>query len=128
MNANERSAMGKIATCHAAMDGDCRWEFCPQLRDGEPRGSGRHCPLDVRLCIAFDDEEWPDLCGTCVGCCGRAEVSATLPPEAFGNRRERGDRGRGLTAPKPVISLEVRERNQSSLTREPGRCRTRRRA
>lgn len=34
--------------CHAQMDGDCDWKDCPQLRDGEPEKSGRHCPLDRR--------------------------------------------------------------------------------
>lgn len=33
--------------CHAHLDGDCYWERCPQIRDGEPEASGRHCPLDV---------------------------------------------------------------------------------
>ena len=32
--------------CHGGRDGDCSWELCPQLRDGEPMKSGRHCPLD----------------------------------------------------------------------------------
>jgi hypothetical protein len=32
--------------CHADSDGDCEWHGCPQLRDGEPAKSGRHCPLD----------------------------------------------------------------------------------
>jgi len=32
--------------CRAHADGDCTWSDCPQLRDGEPRKSGRHCPLD----------------------------------------------------------------------------------
>ena len=27
-------------------DGECTWEGCPQIRDGEPETSGRHCPLD----------------------------------------------------------------------------------
>jgi len=31
--------------CHAARDGECGWEHCPQLRDGEPAKSGRTCPL-----------------------------------------------------------------------------------
>ena len=39
--------------CHAGQDGDCVWEGCPQLRDGEPAKSGRHCPLDVG-----DDDEF----------------------------------------------------------------------
>lgn len=33
--------------CHAARDGECHWAVCPQLRDGEPVATGRHCPLDV---------------------------------------------------------------------------------
>ena len=32
--------------CRADQDGDCYWDECPQLRDGEPEASGRHCPLD----------------------------------------------------------------------------------
>ena len=32
--------------CQAARDGDCSWRACPQLRDGEPKKSGRSCPLD----------------------------------------------------------------------------------
>jgi len=39
--------------CHAHQDGDCTWEKCPQIRDGEPQKSGRHCPLDKRT----DDAE-----------------------------------------------------------------------
>lgn len=39
---------GIINDCHAARDGDCFWSKCPQVRDGEPHKSGRHCPLDVR--------------------------------------------------------------------------------
>lgn len=36
------------AKCHAALDGDCTWSHCPQVRDGEPQKTGRHCPLDVQ--------------------------------------------------------------------------------
>lgn len=32
--------------CHAARDGECSWSACPQLRDGEPGATGRHCPID----------------------------------------------------------------------------------
>jgi hypothetical protein len=32
--------------CRSDSDGDCDWPGCPQLRDGEPTRSGRHCPLD----------------------------------------------------------------------------------
>ncbi len=32
--------------CHGREDGECHWKRCPQLRDGEPERSGRHCPLD----------------------------------------------------------------------------------
>lgn len=42
-----RAQLERLA-CHAQKDGDCSWEFCPQLRDGEPERSGRHCPLDYR--------------------------------------------------------------------------------
>jgi|GEM_PF-5987150 hypothetical protein len=38
--------------CHADRDGDCEHADCPQLRDGEPKATGRHCPLDRR-----DDDE-----------------------------------------------------------------------
>jgi hypothetical protein len=43
--------------CHAHSDGDCTWEHCPQLRDGEPEKSGRHCPLDV---LQNEREEWQE--------------------------------------------------------------------
>ena len=33
--------------CHAQRDGDCIWIECPQLRDGEPVETNRHCPLDI---------------------------------------------------------------------------------
>ncbi len=44
--------------CHAARDGECFWAECPQIRDGEPRATGRHCPLDVGCsrCRYEDDE------------------------------------------------------------------------
>ena len=36
-----------IESCHAARsDGECIAPSCPQLRDGEPARSGRHCPID----------------------------------------------------------------------------------
>lgn len=34
--------------CKAARsDGECEWSECPQLRDGEPAKTGRHCPIDT---------------------------------------------------------------------------------
>src|SRR4026207_1265651 len=27
-------------------DGECFWKDCPQLREGEPEKTGRHCPYD----------------------------------------------------------------------------------
>ena len=33
--------------CHAGRDGDCDAAECPQLRDGEPGRTGRHCPIDI---------------------------------------------------------------------------------
>ena len=38
-------ALGKH--CQGMRDGDCIWQHCPQERDGEPKRSGRHCPLDI---------------------------------------------------------------------------------
>ena len=35
----------RMSACHAGSDGDCSWEQCPQLRDGEPVATGRSCPL-----------------------------------------------------------------------------------
>lgn len=41
------SGFPKGTMCHGASDGECNWAECPQLRDGEPALSGRHCPLDL---------------------------------------------------------------------------------
>ena len=35
-----------LTRCAAGRDGECAHKACPQLRDNEPRMSGRHCPLD----------------------------------------------------------------------------------
>lgn len=35
-----------LTRCQAGRDGDCIAKQCPQLRDGEPRATGRHCPID----------------------------------------------------------------------------------
>jgi hypothetical protein len=32
--------------CRADRDGECFWHRCPQIRDDEPKKSGRHCPYD----------------------------------------------------------------------------------
>lgn len=51
--------------CHAGRDGDCIDPRCPQLRDGEPAKSGRHCPLDMDDSDDSwldDDGEWCDRC------------------------------------------------------------------
>jgi hypothetical protein len=40
----ERVARPEPVGCRAGRDGDCYWTKCPQLRDGEPRKSGRSCP------------------------------------------------------------------------------------
>lgn len=42
-----RSSRQPLLYCAAASDGECSDAQCPQLRDGEPQRSGRHCPLDV---------------------------------------------------------------------------------
>jgi hypothetical protein len=36
-----------LTRCQADDDGMCEWLTCPQLRDGEPRRTGRHCPWDL---------------------------------------------------------------------------------
>jgi hypothetical protein len=41
--------------CHSASDGECDDRRCPQIRDGEPAKSGRHCPLDCLDKIDDDD-------------------------------------------------------------------------
>jgi hypothetical protein len=35
-----------LTRCAAGRDGECGHAQCPQLRDGEPRATGRHCPHD----------------------------------------------------------------------------------
>ncbi len=63
--------------CRAGSDGDCDWPECPQERDGEPRATGRDCPLlfgspvDQAAwecacddgCLRPWDEDDCDLCG-----------------------------------------------------------------
>lgn len=44
---NQRPAVN-LLRCHGDSDGECSWEHCPQIRDNEPKASGRHCPIDVR--------------------------------------------------------------------------------
>lgn len=41
-------ATGKLKHCVSGRDGECNHHLCPQLADGEPVKSGRHCPLDNR--------------------------------------------------------------------------------
>lgn len=61
--------------CAAGSDGDCEHAQCPQLRDGEPHASGRHCPLDTaardeRELLDYLDQEIGDAsdgCGQPVG-------------------------------------------------------------
>lgn len=36
-----------LTRCAAASDGECFHSQCPQLKDGEPAKSGRHCPIDT---------------------------------------------------------------------------------
>ncbi len=42
----------QLRRCAASRDGECGDSRCPQLRDGEPGRTGRHCPLDINR----DDE------------------------------------------------------------------------
>lgn len=50
--------------CAADGDGDCEHAQCPQLRDGEPHASGRHCPLDT---AARDERELLDYLDQAIG-------------------------------------------------------------
>lgn len=43
-----RGVKGTLKRCAADRDGDCLASECPQVRDGEPAKTGRHCPLDNR--------------------------------------------------------------------------------
>jgi hypothetical protein len=43
-----RAYYGPGAQCRGHEDGECHWEGCPQVKDGEPEKTGRHCPLDNR--------------------------------------------------------------------------------
>lgn len=63
--------------CHAGRDGDCTWKDCPQNRDGEPKRSRRHCPLDS---LAWEEENTEDGEGyhTCEACNERW-VNGSLP-------------------------------------------------
>lgn len=45
----------RTTACHAGSDGDCSWTDCPQTRDGEPRRSRRHCPLDALAARPTDE-------------------------------------------------------------------------
>ncbi len=47
-----RQQLAAQGHCMADDDDWCNWEECPQLRDDEPKRSGRHCPRDHR----YDDE------------------------------------------------------------------------
>lgn len=66
-NSMERE-VGRLSPerCHAGKDGDCTDPRCPQLRDGEPGATGRHCPLDyddTDDSWLDDDEPVCELCG-----------------------------------------------------------------
>ena len=37
----------RMTRCQSDDDGYCTWKGCPQLRDDEPKRSGRHCPHDI---------------------------------------------------------------------------------
>lgn len=43
--------------CMSDGDGDCTWSGCPQLRDGEPKATGRHCPRDIATRKRLDPED-----------------------------------------------------------------------
>lgn len=39
----------RLTRCQAIEEEPCDWAGCPQVRDDEPRRSGRHCPLDIEV-------------------------------------------------------------------------------
>lgn len=43
--------------CMSNSDGDCGWKGCPQLRDGEPGATGRHCPRDLESRRRLDPDD-----------------------------------------------------------------------
>lgn len=45
--APEKAPRRPLAGCAAGRDGECTHPDCPQLRDNEPKDTGRHCPLDT---------------------------------------------------------------------------------
>jgi len=47
-----------MTRCQADDDDYCDWKECPQLRDGEPERSGRHCPLDSEDRRAAEDDSY----------------------------------------------------------------------
>lgn len=58
-----------LTQCAAARDGECQHKNCPQARDGEPKTSGRSCPLPS-FRYPTDDElvdDEPDQCEVCGG-------------------------------------------------------------
>ena len=46
-SASRAALMDALEICHAHKDGECYWEQCPQLRDGEPATTSRSCPLPL---------------------------------------------------------------------------------
>lgn len=42
----QKGGAAPLTRCAAGRDGECGHAQCPQLRDGEPAKSSRHCPLD----------------------------------------------------------------------------------
>jgi hypothetical protein len=41
--------------CRGDDEGQCAWRRCPQIRDGEPSATGRHCPYDTRAQEELED-------------------------------------------------------------------------
>ncbi len=96
------TAPTKTPLCHAGKDGDCSWSECPQLHDGEPKKSGRHCPIDHGI----DCEEYGlDVSGA-VGSCNCRVASTTgsvkghVPQGFRGSGKPARVRGRKVVDPK----------------------------
>jgi hypothetical protein len=96
----ERGEVGSAPHCHADSDGECTWDGCPQLRDGEPKKSGRHCPYDVEVVstdnhfempkgLSFNVELSPEVAAQVSGVDGGARPDPAVADEILATAKRR---------------------------------------
>jgi hypothetical protein len=96
----ERSEVVSAPHCHADSDGECTWDGCPQLRDGEPKKSGRHCPYDVEVVstdnhfempkgLSFNVELSPEVAAQVSGVDGGARPDPAVADEILATAKRR---------------------------------------